>query len=64
MNWLLFLIVIGPQGPMIGNDGRPIARTPDLPHCEAIGASVAAVLNAAQTPGFTFNYSCFEERGA
>ena len=65
MKWLLFLVVIGPQGPTIGNDGRPIAHAIDQTHCEAIGGALSTVLNLrAGTDQLAFDYRCIEGRGA
>ena len=65
MNWLLFLVVIGPQGPIISNDGRPIATAIDRVHCDALGGALAALMNHQNAgAAFRFNYHCVEARGA
>jgi len=64
MNWLLFLIVIGPQGPLVSNNGLPIARVADRMHCDALGEALVVLMDvSASRPGFRFDYACFEDRG-
>lgn len=61
MNWLIFIIVIGPEGSFVGNEGAPLAITDSEVICNMIGGGLADDLtNAAiiARAGIVFDYRC------
>lgn len=61
MNWLLFIIVVGVNGPYIGFNGEPAAATSEPEICEVLGRGFANALNAAaRVDGdpLTFHFRC------
>lgn len=61
MNWLIFIIVIGPDGSYVGNEGIPLAATENEENCQMIGGAVAEELTTASIIddlGVVFEYRC------
>ncbi len=65
MNWLLFLIIIGPGGAEFTNNGMAIAQTLNRDLCDVIGDNLAHSLSLEGVHnGYTFSYRCVERTGA
>jgi hypothetical protein len=58
---LLFILILGPQGPVIGNGGQPVAHVMDAATCEAIGVAFSdrlTLTDEAIVRGLTFQHRC------
>lgn len=61
MKWLLFFIVIEPQGSFVGNGGDPVAHVADKSMCDAMGQATANALTQhaiINNLGQVFEYRC------
>lgn len=61
MNWLIFIVVIGPDGTHVGYEGLPVAITDSQDACEMIGGAVAYELtdvSIVNDMGVMFDYRC------
>jgi hypothetical protein len=61
MTMLLFILVLGPEGPVVGNGGNPVAQVIDVDTCEAMGAAFSGRLTMTEEAirrGLVFQHRC------
>ena len=65
MEWLLFIIIIGSNGPYVGNNGAPVAKVSTEVYCEDMGRVWSRTLSErALLRGVTVTHKCVRRTGA